>query len=77
LTYLKNPEVFRVQEGMVEALEGDGLGVEIDEARVRLMHGAIRSCADPTAAFANGSRWVGLLYPSGQSSMAQSETYAT
>jgi galactonate dehydratase len=35
LTYLKNPEVFRVQEGIVEALEGRGLGVEIDEARVR------------------------------------------
>jgi galactonate dehydratase len=35
LTYLKNPDVFRVQEGMVEALQGVGLGVEIDEARVR------------------------------------------
>jgi galactonate dehydratase len=35
LTYLKNPDVFRVQEGMVEALEGRGLGVEINEARVR------------------------------------------
>ena len=35
LTYLKNPEVFRVREGMVEALEGSGLGIEIDEARVR------------------------------------------
>ena len=35
LTYLKEPEVFRVREGMVEALEGAGLGVDIDEARVR------------------------------------------
>jgi galactonate dehydratase len=35
LTYLKHPEVFRVQDGMVAALEGAGLGVEIDEARVR------------------------------------------
>jgi galactonate dehydratase len=35
LTYLKNPEVFEVKEGMVEALQGSGLGVEIDEARVR------------------------------------------
>ena len=35
LTYLKNPDVFEVKEGMVEALQGNGLGVEIDEARVR------------------------------------------
>lgn len=35
LTYLKTPEVFEVKEGMVEALQGNGLGVEIDEERVR------------------------------------------
>jgi galactonate dehydratase len=35
LTYLKNPDVFEVKDGMVEALQGNGLGVEIDEARVR------------------------------------------
>ena len=35
LTYLKKPDVFRVQEGMVAVPEGKGLGVEIDEARVR------------------------------------------
>jgi len=35
LTYLRNPEVFEVHEGMVGVLEGHGLGVEIDEARVR------------------------------------------
>jgi galactonate dehydratase len=35
LTYLKNPEVFEVKDGMVEALQGSGLGVELDEARVR------------------------------------------
>ena len=35
LTYLRNPEVFDVREGMVEALTGPGLGVEIDEAAVR------------------------------------------
>jgi galactonate dehydratase len=35
LTYLKNPEVFKVAGGMVEALQGGGLGVEIDETRVR------------------------------------------
>jgi galactonate dehydratase len=35
LTYLKNPAVFEVRDGMVAALEGAGLGIEIDEARVR------------------------------------------
>jgi galactonate dehydratase len=35
LTYLKNPEVFAVSDGMVPALTGPGLGVEIDEERVR------------------------------------------
>jgi hypothetical protein len=35
LTYLKNPDVFRVQGGLVAVLEGRGLGVVIDEARVR------------------------------------------
>jgi galactonate dehydratase len=35
LTYLKDPRPFDVHDGMVAALEGPGLGVEIDEARVR------------------------------------------
>jgi galactonate dehydratase len=35
LTYLKDPSVFDVADGMVEALSGPGLGVEIDEDRVR------------------------------------------
>ncbi len=35
LSYLRNPEVFDVRDGMVEALQGPGLGVEIDEALVR------------------------------------------
>jgi len=35
LTYLRNPEVFSVTDGMVPALSGPGLGVEIDEERVR------------------------------------------
>ncbi|HVZ29025.1 MAG TPA: galactonate dehydratase [Asticcacaulis sp.] len=37
LTYMKNPEVFDVKDGYVEALTGPGLGVEIDEAKVREM----------------------------------------
>lgn len=35
LTYLLNPDVFAVRDGMVEALTGCGLGIEIDEDRVR------------------------------------------
>ncbi len=35
LTYMKNPEVFDVKDGYVEALTGPGLGVEIDEDKVR------------------------------------------
>jgi galactonate dehydratase len=35
LTYMKNPEVFDVKDGYVEALTAPGLGVEIDEDKVR------------------------------------------
>jgi galactonate dehydratase len=35
LTYLRDPSVFDVSDGMVPALTGAGLGVEVDEARVR------------------------------------------
>lgn len=34
-TYMTNPEVFDVTEGMISLLEGPGLGIEIDEALVR------------------------------------------
>ncbi len=35
LSYMRNPEVFDVRDGMVAALSGPGLGVEIDEDMVR------------------------------------------
>lgn len=35
LTYLQNPGIFDIKDGMVDALEGVGLGVQIDEDRVR------------------------------------------
>jgi galactonate dehydratase len=35
LTYMKDPKVFAVTDGMVSIPEGPGLGVEIDEALVR------------------------------------------
>lgn len=35
LSYMLNPGVFDVRDGMVEAFDGPGLGVEIDEEKVR------------------------------------------
>ena len=35
LTYMKNPEVFDVANGMVSLLTGPGLGVELDEDLIR------------------------------------------
>ncbi|KAJ7138928.1 enolase C-terminal domain-like protein [Mycena filopes] len=35
LTYMLNPAVFAVRDGMVSLLTGAGLGIEVDEARVR------------------------------------------
>ncbi|KAJ7177061.1 enolase C-terminal domain-like protein [Mycena filopes] len=35
LTYMLNPAVFAVRDGMVSLLEGAGLGIDVDEARVR------------------------------------------
>ena len=41
LTYMKNPNAFAVKDGMVNVPTGPGLGVEIDEDRVR---DAAKSC---------------------------------
>ncbi|MFT3997497.1 MAG: enolase C-terminal domain-like protein, partial [Asticcacaulis sp.] len=35
LSYMTNPEIFDVKDGMVAALTGPGLGVEVDEDKVR------------------------------------------
>ena len=35
LTYMRDPAVFDVADGMVDVLTGPGLGIEIDEAKVR------------------------------------------
>lgn len=35
LTYMENPEIFDVKDGMVEAFSGPGLGVVVDEDKVR------------------------------------------
>jgi galactonate dehydratase len=39
LTYMQNPEVFDVTGGMVNMLTGPGLGVEMDEDKVRRLSG--------------------------------------
>jgi len=35
LSYMTNPEIFDVKDGMVAAFDGAGLGVEVDEDKVR------------------------------------------
>jgi len=40
LTYLRDPSVFTITDGMVAALTGPGLGIEIDEDHVRAAAGA-------------------------------------
>ncbi|KAK7051761.1 enolase C-terminal domain-like protein [Favolaschia claudopus] len=52
LTYLTNPEVFAVHEGMVSILEGKGLGIEVNETRVRsedslFREGKVKSWRNP------------------------------
>ncbi|KAL4805580.1 hypothetical protein BDV18DRAFT_165807 [Aspergillus unguis] len=34
-SYIKNPEVWKVQDGLIDLLTGPGLGIEIDEDKVR------------------------------------------
>ncbi|KAL4970187.1 uncharacterized protein BDV14DRAFT_187063 [Aspergillus stella-maris] len=34
-TFVKNPEVWKVQDGLINLLSGPGLGIEIDEEKVR------------------------------------------
>ncbi|EAA60063.1 hypothetical protein AN4828.2 [Aspergillus nidulans FGSC A4] len=34
-TYIKNPEVWKVQDGLIDLLSGPGLGIEIDEEKIR------------------------------------------
>ncbi|KAJ7624768.1 mandelate racemase/muconate lactonizing protein [Roridomyces roridus] len=41
-TYISNPEVFAVSEGSVSLLEGAGLGIVVDEERVRMEDGEFR-----------------------------------
>ena len=41
LTYMRDPSLFDVADGMVAALEAPGLGIEVDEQRVRDLSAAM------------------------------------
>jgi galactonate dehydratase len=47
LTYMQDPSVFDVKDGMVEVLTGPGLGVAVDEEKIRAM------AAEPTDGWRN------------------------
>lgn len=34
-TYIKNPEVWSVKDGMLPLMQGAGLGIELDEEKIR------------------------------------------
>ncbi|CAG9946700.1 unnamed protein product [Clonostachys rosea f. rosea IK726] len=37
LTYIKNPEIWDVKDGYIQLMKGPGLGIEIDEERIRAL----------------------------------------
>lgn len=55
LSYMRNPEVFDVKDGMVEALAGPGLGVEINEELVREVAAQPHNWRNPIWRGADGS----------------------
>lgn len=55
LSYMRNPEVFDVKDGMVEALAGAGLGVEINEELVREVAAQPHNWRNPIWRGADGS----------------------
>lgn len=55
LDYVVDPGVFRVREGMVERPTGPGLGIEVDEERVREMAKVAHSWRNPVWRNRDGS----------------------
>jgi galactonate dehydratase len=45
-SYIKNPEVWNVTDGMMDLMTGPGLGIEIDEAQVRAV-GTVKAWRSP------------------------------
>ncbi|EME47967.1 hypothetical protein DOTSEDRAFT_167430 [Dothistroma septosporum NZE10] len=46
-SYTKNPEVWEVKEGMIELMQGPGLGIEIDEEQVRAKAQNVKAWRSP------------------------------
>ncbi|KAK4631120.1 D-galactonate dehydratase [Fulvia fulva] len=46
-SYTKNPEVWNVQDGMIELMQGPGLGIEIDEEQVRAAAKNVKAWRSP------------------------------
>jgi galactonate dehydratase len=54
LDYMKNPEVFDFNEGYIHIFNGPGLGIEIDEEKVREMAKIGHSWKNPVWRTASG-----------------------
>jgi galactonate dehydratase len=55
LDYLTDPDVFHYQDGFVPRLTGPGLGIEIDEAKVRAMASIGHNWRNPVWRYEDGS----------------------
>jgi galactonate dehydratase len=55
LTYLEEPSVFDIEDGMLKAPAGNGLGITVDEARVREATKSAPSWRNPVWRGADGS----------------------
>lgn len=53
-SYIKNPEVWNVEEGYVTMLSGPGLGIEVDEEQVRALAKDARAWVSPGFIGPNG-----------------------
>jgi len=55
LDYIKNPEVFKYEDGMVAIPQGPGLGIEVNEEKVREMAKVGHRWRNPVWRHADGS----------------------
>jgi galactonate dehydratase len=55
LDYIKNPEVFKYEDGMVSIPQGPGLGIEVNEEKVREMAKTGHRWRNPVWRHADGS----------------------
>ena len=64
-TYLVDPSVFKIRQGMIEILEGPGLGIEVNETLIRkedreFREGKVEVWRNPVCEYAYifGCGWV-------------------